>query len=254
MNRKGKAVLWAVAAAVAAAVGIAVYWLNVGRITDAYSNDVGSVLVSANGSTISVPLRDHLTGSCHDNITSDLQVSESAQSVRLRVHTRKVAGGGACISGTYALEPQTLSVTLAEPLGNRALLDWSGKPLAYFDENTLLKPRPLSTDAHFVAIYPGTPMIAMSLGAADPVVTQEFLTTKHQWVYIVAEEGTHWSQPGGHITDTTVHGVPAHLYTAYGYTTLEWIERGQVVELIAQQMARPSTTADELASWAAVLR
>ena len=59
---------WACAAALVAGVGYGVYfWLASGRTSDTYSNDVGSVLVSADGLTLFATAPGQQRGDRQDN-------------------------------------------------------------------------------------------------------------------------------------------------------------------------------------------
>ena len=233
MRISGRTVRWACAVVLVAGVGYGVYfWLAPGRVSDTYSNDVGRVLVSADGLTLSATAPGQQRGDCQDNTSNDLAVSETSRTVELRVHTRTTQGGfGPCAPGTVA-GPAVLSVRLSSALWGRTLVGGDGRPLAYFDGRTMLVPHPVPSGYRLFQVYPGAGLVPWLKGSA-PAVVQDYLADRST-LLIAQQVGVTWSAPDNVPTkDIVVSGHPAHLYTDRASVGVEWAEGGQIIQVIS---------------------
>lgn len=239
MRVSRRSVWWTCAAVLVAGVGYAVYWFAAGRISDTYSNDVGGVLVSADGRTVSATAPGQQMGDCQDNTSNDLVVSETARTVEIRVHTRREQVGFAVCAPGSAAGPVVLSVTLSSPLWGRTLVDGDGRPLAYFDGRTMLTPHPIPSGYHLFEVYPGTRFVA-SLNGPAPAVVQDY-NSGSAVLFIAQQVGTRWRAPDNvPVKDIVVHAHPAQLYTDRASVGVEWAQGGQIVQVVASDSQVPA--------------
>lgn len=218
------------AAAVAAGIGYALHRYGPEQVTESYSNNTGYVLVSADGRTISAAAPGPDVG-CQDNVTTDLVATETARTVELRVHARIVHGAGRCVTGSYAIPP-ALSVTLAKPLWGRALISGDGKQLAFFDGRTELSPHPLPSGFRLYRSGPGADYATAPHGGS-PMMYQ-FYEGPGGTLHISQQIGTTWRVPqcASQLSAITVNGRPGHACTQNGAATVEWVQTGQVVQVV----------------------
>lgn len=236
-------------AAVAAAVlGFAAYWVLTGRTTDNYSDDVGYVLVSADGRTVSATAPGQLTGDCTDNVSRSLAVGETAHTVRLQVHTRIEHGFGVGVCGPgSAPMARVLSVRLASPLWGRALVDGAGRSVPYFDGRTLLTVDPVPVGFHLVEVRPGS-WTDPSTGKPAPTAVQDY-ESGSGWLLISQQTGTAWSPPGGARSTVAVGGHTAYEYAEGETVLVTWVQKGQIIQVTYADGTRP-----DAATIAAALR
>ena len=250
--RISRRMVWcALAAVLIALVGYGVYyWMAPAPTLDTYSNDVGSVLVSADGLTITATAPGQHMGGCQDNTGNDLAVSETSRTVELRVHTRTAPEGfGVCAPGLTAA-PAALSVKLSSALWGRTLVGGNGRPLAYFDGRTMLTPRPVPSGYSLYKVYPGAGR-TLSLDESAPGVVQDY-TAGSAMLLIAQQVGTTWTAPdNAPVKDIVVRGHPAHLYTDRGSVGVEWTEGGQIVAVIYSDNQVPGSAQTDFAVAAA---
>lgn len=232
MSKKARN-LWAggvLAAAVAAGVGYALHWYGPEQVTESFSNISGYVLVSADGRTITATAPGPDVG-CLDNATTDLVATEIAHTVELRVRARIVHGAGTCVTGSYAIPP-ALSVTLAQPLWGRTLINGDGKPLAFFDGRTELSPHPLPSGFHLFRSGPGADYAVNPQGGA--AMMYQFYEGPEATLHIAQQIGTTWRAPqcATRLSDVSVNGHAGHACDESGAATVEWIQNGQVVQVV----------------------
>jgi hypothetical protein len=240
--RAGKGRGWwtwrVLAAAVVGAVGFAVYWVTAGKYTDSYTNDLGTVLVSADGRTLTAnpDLTTVGSGSCLGNTTTDLVVAESGQAVTVRAHVR-VDASVRCVPGSAA-GYYGLSAALAAPLWGRSLLDGSGKPIAYFDSRTLLRTQPPGSTYRLQHDLPGIwiSYLPRQVSAAAVACTQEYdIGASGTPLWIVQIDGADpRPNPPGAVTPVTVRSVRGKAFALDStLNAVEWVERGQTMQLVS---------------------
>lgn len=226
-----RSVRWVFTSVLASGVGYVAYWFAAGRITETYSNDVGSVLVSADGRTISASAPEHQIGDYAENTSNNLVAAELARSVTMRVHTRIVHGFGLRAPGVTAA-PVTLSISLSAPLWGRALVGGDGRPLAYFDGRTMLTPHPAPPGFHLSAVYPGSSRMG-ALRDPGPAAVQVYNSDVGASLMIGQQVGGGWTAPPATtVADVLVRGYPARVYTSDGFVVVQWAQSGQSVQVL----------------------
>jgi hypothetical protein len=209
--------VWAIGAAVvllAAGVGFGVYrhyYIQPPTIT--YSDDLGSVLVSRDGLTIytSVPAAG---GDCSTGTYSELVAAETAASVQVRIRTTTLRASAPQVAGVCA-KPEYFTASLVKPLGDRSLLDGTGRRIPYVSGRA------------FVTLPTAS---GWKLASSTPVQSLDGMVDDYDSNAGTITLTQETSMPSGSMFQITpaqadVHGRPAQLYTdPAGAQDLTWNE------------------------------